>query len=92
MNSLAVVRVNAKQREWQHLGDVRQRRDHPLAGLVRHRPVLRPAGGDVRDSQGVGVFTDRVAALMADQVDLHKTGCRPVPLRPGPDRDRVLEH
>ena len=28
---------------------------------------------------------------MADQVDLYKTGCRVVPLRPGADRDGVLE-
>jgi len=32
------------------------------------------------------MITDRVAALVADQVDLHKPRHRIVPLRPGADR------
>src|SRR5665647_2848718 len=86
-----MIAVNPQQRERQDLGDVLQRRDDPLAGLVWHRPVLRPASGDVGHRQRVGVLTDRVASFMADQVDLHKPGRRAVPLRPGPDRDCVLE-
>src|ERR1035437_3706205 len=87
----AVVAVNPQQRERHDLGDVLQRRDDPLAGLVWHRPVLRPTGGDVGHRQRVGVLTDCVASFMADQVDLHKPGRRVVPLCPGPDRDCVLE-
>src|SRR5665647_882204 len=49
------------------------------------------ASSDIGNRERVGVLTDRVAALMTDQVDLHKTGCRVVPLRPGADRDGVLE-
>jgi|SRR5665811_234950 len=60
-------------------------------GLVRHRPVLRPTCGDVSNRERVGVLPDRVAVFMADQVDLHKPGHCVVALRPGPDRDRVLE-
>src|SRR5674476_956687 len=41
--------------------------------------------------QGVGVLPDRIAALMSDQVDLHETGHHVIPLRPGPDRDGVLQ-
>ncbi len=83
----AVVGVDAEDRERHDLGDLGQCRYHPFAGHVGHRAVLGPAGGDVSHGQGVGVIPDRVAALVADQVDLDEPWHRIIPLRPGPDRD-----
>jgi len=91
MNSLPVVRIHPQDRERRDPGEVLQRGEHPPPGLVRHRSVLRPAGGDVGDCQGVAVIPNGVATLVPDQVDLDEPGHRVVPLRPRPDRDRVLE-
>src|SRR5664279_3286817 len=87
---VGIIGVDPEQREGHDLRDLLQRCDHPLAGLVAHRPVLGPPGGDVGDGERVAVLTDRVAAFVADQVDLDEPGHRVVPLCPGPDRDRVL--
>ena len=73
------------------LGDLLQCRDDPFLGLVRHRPVLGLNGGDICNGQGVGLLTDPVGALMSDHVDRHETAHRAIALRPGTNRDGVLE-
>jgi hypothetical protein len=38
------------------------------------------------------MLTERVAALVADQVDLDEPRHGVIPFRPRPDRDRILQH
>ncbi len=53
--------------------------------------IYRPPGRNVSDRLGETVFARRLAALMANQVDLHKPGDRIVPLGPGADRNLRLQ-
>ena len=61
--------------------------EDPFGRFVPHGPVHRPAGGDVGHREGEAELAEAVAALVADQVDLHKARDRVVPLGPGADRD-----
>ncbi len=62
-----------------------------FSALFARRPVLRPPGRDISYRQRVAVVADRVATLVPDQVDLARSPDGVVPLRPRPDRDRVLQ-
>ncbi|WP_200837455.1 hypothetical protein [Ruania rhizosphaerae] len=64
-----------------------------VRALLRNARFWRPPGGDVGDGdgEGVGVLSQGVAALVADQIDLDEPRHGVVPLRPGADRDLVLE-
>ncbi len=57
-----------------------------------HGDRLGPAGGDVGGVEGGEERAVVVAALVADQVDLHEPGHGVVPLAPGLHRDRRLQH
>ena len=59
----------------------------PLAGAVTHDAGLGPARGDVDGAERVGELAARVAALVADQVDLEEAGPGVIPLGEGAHRD-----
>ncbi|GAP55824.1 hypothetical protein AHiyo6_23890 [Arthrobacter sp. Hiyo6] len=48
--------------------------DHPLLGLVRHGPVHRPPGGDIRDRQSETELPGRDASFVADKIDSTNPG------------------
>jgi len=87
-SSSASVFVRVDPLDWEReLADhLVERLQHPDGRLVRHRPVDRPAGGDVGGGEGEPDFPGRVATLVADQVDLDELGPGVVPLGPGPHR------
>jgi len=61
----AVVRVDPADRERQVFHDVGQSREHVYLGLVAHRPVLRPAGGDVGHREGEAELPAGAVALVS---------------------------
>lgn len=88
---VGVIRIDPEDREREARGGVADRRGCPLLRLVAHRPGLRPPGRDVGDIQRETELALTVAALVADEIDLHEPWHCVVPLRPRPHRDRVLQ-
>jgi len=86
-----VVRIDADDRKREHSHHVLERFEDPLLCFVSHGTVHRPPGRNVRNRQGETVFTRRVAALMADQVNLHKPEDGIIPFGPGADQNLRLQ-
>src|SRR5674476_1687430 len=86
-----VVTVDTKDRKRELGNDVFEGLEHPDLRLVLHRSVDGPTGGNVSNRKGEAELATGVAALVADQVDLHEPRQILAPLGPGADRDLGLE-
>src|SRR5664280_2879153 len=86
-----VITVDTKDRERELGDDVFDGLEHPDRRLVLDRSVDGPTGGDVSNGKGKAELATGVAALVADQVDLHEPRQILGPLGPGADRDLRFE-
>jgi hypothetical protein len=91
MNSPPLSQVDAEQGEGQAGAHVEKRLEGPPAGAVTHHARFGPAAGHVGAAEAVGELAARIAALVADQVDLDEAGAALVPLGEGAHRDLALQ-
>ena len=90
MNWLPLSQVETKQGERQALADVESAsKVHLRARLRRGYASVQPEATSVAQSEWAN--SPRVAALVADQVDLQNADLRVIPLGEGAHRDLALE-
>ena len=88
----ATIRVNTEKLARQIPPDVCKSFEDPDLSFVADRTCFGPSGADVGDVQGLTEITVGIASIVADQIDLNKTGSSLVPLRKCADRDLMLQH
>jgi hypothetical protein len=86
-----VIAVQAPERDGKAVENVLEGLHGPLLSFVSERPELGPAGGDIGEAQGEGVFVGNEAAIVGDGVDFTKSGLFIVPPPKYPDRNLLFE-